>query len=195
MLAVSDTGVGMDGPTRARMFEPFFTTKGPGKGTGLGLATVSELGVGTTCRIYVPRTDAALEEEASPDATLPRGQETVLLVDDEEEVRRFAREVLERLGYAVLEATGANDALLISHRHPGVINVLLTDVVMPQMSGRELAEAISPSRPEKKILFMSGYTDDAIVRHNVLETGIKFLEKPLSPQALAVKVREVLDLE
>jgi PAS domain S-box-containing protein len=209
MLAVSDTGVGMDAATQARMFEPFFTTKGPGKGTGLGLATVygivkqsgghvrvySEPGVGTAFRIYLPRTDAALEEEASAGATLPRGQETVLLVEDDEEVRRFAREVLERLGYTVLEATGANDAVGISERHLGVINVLLTDVVMPQMSGRELAEAIAPARPETRILFMSGYTDDAIVRHGVLEAGIKFLEKPFSPQALAVKVREVLDLE
>ena len=209
MLEVSDTGVGMDGPTQARIFEPFFTTKGPGKGTGLGLATVygivkqsgghvrvySEPGVGTAFRIYFPRTDAAVEAETSTDAALPRGQETVLLVEDEEEVRRFTREVLERLGYTVLEATGAMDAVVISERHLGVINVLLTDVVMPQMSGRELAEAIAGARPETKVLFMSGYTDDAIVRHGVLEAGIKFLEKPFSPQTLAVKVREVLDLE
>lgn len=165
------------------------------KQSGGHVRVYSELGAGTAFRIHFPRTDAALEQEASTDATLPRGQETVLLVEDEEEVRRFAREVLEQLGYTVLEATGANDAVLISHRHLGVINVLLTDVVMPQMSGRELAEAIAPARPETKILFMSGYTDDAIVRHGVLEAGIKVLEKPFSPRALAVKVREVLDLE
>ncbi len=128
-------------------------------------------------------------------AALPRGQEAVLLVEDEEEVRRFTREVLERLGYTVLEAIGAKDAVVISERHLGVINVLLTDVVMPQISGRELAEAIAGARPETRLLFMSGYTDDAIVRHGVLEAGIKFREKPFSPQALAVKVREVLDLE
>jgi two-component system cell cycle sensor histidine kinase/response regulator CckA len=209
VLAVSDTGVGIDRVTQARIFEPFFTTKGPGKGTGLGLTTVygivkqsgghlrvySEPGAGTVFRIYLPRTDAVVEAEASPDTTLPQGRETVLLVEDEAEVRRVAREVLERAGYTVLEATGADDAVLICERHIGLINVLLTDVVMPQMSGRELAEAIAADRPETKILFMSGYTEDAIVRHGLLVAGIQFLEKPFTPRALAVKVREVLDAD
>ena len=209
VLAVSDTGIGMDRATQERIFEPFFTTKGPGKGTGLGLSMVygivkqsgghvrvySEPGHGTVFRIYLPRTDAVLERETPADVGLPRGRETVLLVEDEAEVRRFAREVLERAGYTVLEARSVDDAILISERHVGLINVLLTDVVMPQKSGRELAEVIAAERPETKILFMSGYTDDAIVRHGVLEAEVRFLEKPFTPQALAVKVREVLDLE
>jgi PAS domain S-box-containing protein len=208
-LAVSDTGMGMDRATQARIFEPFFTTKGPGKGTGLGLATVygivkqsgghirvySEPGAGTVFRIYLPRTDATVETQASVDATLPQGRETVLLVEDEGEVRHFAREVLERAGYTVLEATSVDDAILISERHLGLINVLVTDVVMPGMSGRALGEAIAGARPEMKILYMSGYTDDAMIRHGVLEAGIQFLEKPFTPQALTVKVREVLDSE
>jgi CheY-like chemotaxis protein len=208
-LAVSDTGFGMDRATQARIFEPFFTTKGPGKGTGLGLATVygivkqsgghirvySEPGAGTVFRIYLPRTDAVVDTQASVDATLPQGQETVLLVEDEAEVRHFAREVLERAGYTVLEATSVDDAILISERHLGLINVLLTDVVMPGMSGRALGEIIATSRPEAKVLYMSGYTDDAMIRHGVLQAGIQFLEKPFTPQALAVKLREVLDSE
>jgi PAS domain S-box-containing protein len=207
VLAVSDTGVGMDRAIQARIFEPFFTTKGPGKGTGLGLATVygivkqsgghirvySEPGAGTVFRIYLPRTDAVVEADASGDVTLPPGRDTVLLVEDELEVRRFARDVLERAGYTVLEATSVADAIQISERHRGLINVLLSDVVMPGMSGRALGEAIAAARPETKILFMSGYTDDAIVRHGVLEAGVHFLEKPFTPEALLVKVREVLD--
>ena len=153
----------------------------------------SEPGAGTTFRIYLPRTDAVLEETASADGRLPQGRDTILIVEDEEEVRLFAREVLERAGYMVLEATDGGDAIRISGRHIGAIDMLLTDVVMPQMSGRDLAAAIGIARPETKILFMSGYTDDAIVRHGVLEAGSQFIEKPFSPQALTVKVREVLD--
>jgi len=207
MLAVSDTGVGMDSATRERIFEPFFTTKDPGKGTGLGLATVdrivkqsgghirvdSEPGADTLFRIYLPRTDAVADAEPPADATLPHGTETVLLVEDEEEVRGFAREVLEGLGYTVLEATSGGAAILIAERYMGLIHVLLTDVVMPRTSGRALAQAIGATRPETQALFMSGYIEHAIVRHGVLEAGISFLEKPFTVHALAVKVREVLD--
>jgi two-component system, cell cycle sensor histidine kinase and response regulator CckA len=207
MLAVSDTGVGMDAVTQARIFEPFFTTKEPGKGTGLGLATVygivkqsgghirvySEPAAGTVFRVYLPRTDAGADVEAPVEARLPRGTETLLLVEDEEEVRTLAREVLEGSGYTLLEATTASDAILIAERHVGLIDILLTDVVMPRMSGRALAETIANLRPETKILYMSGYTDDAIIRHGVLEAGTPFLEKPFTPLTLAAKVREVLD--
>jgi CheY-like chemotaxis protein len=197
----------MEATVQARMFEPFFTTKEPGKGTGLGLATVygivkrseghirvySEPGVGTVFKIYLPRTDAAPETEPSGDTTVAEGTETVLLVEDEAEVRSLAREVLERLGYTLLEANTADDAILIAQQHVGLIDLLLTDVVMPRMGGGALAEAVTTMRPETKILFMSGYTDDAIVRHGVLEKGVDLLEKPFSPRTLAAKVRAVLD--
>jgi CheY-like chemotaxis protein len=209
MLAVSDTGRGMDRALQARIFEPFFTTKGPGKGTGLGLASVygivkqsgghirvySEPGMGTVFRIYLPRTDAAPEPAAASGTTgaLPRGTETVLLVEDDEEVRSFARDLLEQLGYTVLEALSAADALLIAERHTGLLSLLLTDVVMPGMGGQALALRIAEVRPETRTVFMSGYTDDTIVRHGVLELGIDFLAKPLTTDGLAGKVREVLD--
>jgi CheY-like chemotaxis protein len=207
MLAVSDDGVGMDPATRGRIFEPFFTTKEPGKGTGLGLAMVygivkqsgghirvySEPGVGTVFKVYLPRTDDAPGADVADDTTLPRGRETILIVEDEEEVGSFAREVLEGLGYTVLEATNAADALLIAERYVGFIDLLLTDVVMPRMGGTPLAAAVTAARPETKILFTSGYTDDAIVRHGGLEAGADLLEKPFSPDTLAVKVRAVLD--
>jgi len=208
MLAVSDTGIGMDHALQARIFEPFFTTKGPGKGTGLGLATVygivkqsgghvrvySEPGRGTVFKIYLPRTDAPTElAAAAAPGAVPGGTETVLLVEDEHEVRGLAVEVLEGLGYTVLEAAGPGDATLIAERHAGLIDLLLTDVVMPGMGGRALASRVTAARPETKVLFMSGYTDDAIVRHGVLEPGMSFLEKPFTSQALALKVREVLD--
>jgi PAS domain S-box-containing protein len=208
MLAVSDTGVGMDAKTRSHMFEPFFTTKEKGKGTGLGLATVfgivqqsggtiwvySEPSEGTVFKIYLPRAEAAVEvaAEAGMPMTL-RGAETVLLVEDQDEVRQVAREILRRYGYHVLEARNAGEALLFCERHPRTIHLLLTDVVMPQMSGRELAERVASLRVEMRVLFMSGYTEDAILQHGILDSGFAYLQKPLVPESLARRVREVLD--
>ena len=209
MLAVSDTGKGMDAEEQARIFEPFFTTKEQGKGTGLGLSTVygivkqsggniwvySELGLGTTFKVYLPRVDQDVEqvEPGAAQTLLPQGTETVLLVEDEEMIRQAAREILEVNGYRVLEASSGKEALVICRMHEGPIDIMLTDVVMPQMGGRELAERLKPLRPAMKVLYMSGYTDDAIAHHGVLEAGTAFLEKPFSARALAQRVREVLN--
>ena len=210
MLAVSDTGVGMDAETRSHVFEPFFTTKEAGKGTGLGLATVygivsqseghifvySEPGHGTSFKIYLPRAGDGPGPAASVKAAEgppPTGTETILLAEDEEIVRLLARELLQRLGYHVLEARSGMAALEIAGRHKGPIHLLLTDVVMPRMSGRELAQALAGSHPETRVLYMSGYTGEAIVRHGVVEPGVAFLQKPFAPGTLARRIRQILE--
>jgi PAS domain S-box-containing protein len=208
MLSVSDTGHGMTAEVQAHIFEPFFTTKEVGKGTGLGLATVygiakqsgghitvySEPGHGAVFKLYLPRVEEApgTAEPARPTEITRRGSETVLLVEDDEPLRTLAREILSIQGYTVLDAVSPSEALRLADVHPGPIHLLLTDVVMPQMNGRQVADHLLAARPGLQVLFMSGYTDAAIVEHGVLEPGTHFLQKPFTPDGLSRKVREVL---
>ena len=208
MVSVSDTGCGMDAETQARIFEPFFTTKAAGKGTGLGLSTVygivkqsggniwtySEIDHGTTFKIYLPRVDGTYNEaieHASPSGT--HGTETILLVEDEEQVRQIAEEILKSQGYRVLAAANGELALALAKQYQGEIHLLITDVVMPAMSGRALVEQLSPLRPDMAVLYMSGYTDDAVVRHGLLGDQLAFIQKPFTADALARKVRSAFN--
>ncbi len=208
-LTIADTGAGMDAETISHIFEPFFTTKGPGKGTGLGLSTVygivkqsggsirvnSRPGQGTSFEIYLPRIEEPVTEaeELPGEPESPQGSETILVVEDDEMVRQLACQALRLYGYDVVEAANAGEALLACESYGGSITLMVTDIVMPQMSGRELAARLAKLRPEMRVIYMSGYTDDAVVRHGVSDEALYFLQKPFTPGALAQKVREVLD--
>ena len=191
------------------MFEPFFTTKEKGKGTGLGLATVfgivnqsqghivvtSEVGRGTTLKVFLPRTERAVERDAPGPAapTTVRGNETILLVEDDEQVRVMSSAILRRHGYDVLDARNGAEALVLSQKFRGPIDLLLTDLVMPKMSGPELAECLRPVRPAMRVIYLSGYTEESIVQYGPAEAGLVFLQKPITPDALVLQVRAVLD--
>ena len=206
VLQVSDTGKGMDETTMNRIFEPFFTTKDVGKGTGLGLATVfgivkqsggfievkSALGSGSTFRAYLPQSCDAMSIKSADQSSveMPRGEETVLLVEDEDGLRELSQMVLEASGYKVLSTHNGGEAIRVSYEYPAIIHLLFTDVVMPKMSGRQLTDLLVPSRPDMKILYMSGYTDDTMVRHGIQNAETNFLLKPFTPISLAQKVRE-----
>jgi two-component system cell cycle sensor histidine kinase/response regulator CckA len=209
MLVISDTGTGMDQKTQSRIFEPFFTTKAKDKGTGLGLSTVygiirqsggsiwvySELGQGTTFKVYLPLVEEE-PKQAAPTASaalMKGGSETVLLVEDEDMVRKLASELLAEGGYTVLEANGGEEAIQLGKEHTARIDLLITDVVMPKLSGKEVAEQLRAIHPETRVLFMSGYTDEAIVHHGIVDSDIAFIQKPFSERALAQKIRDVLD--
>jgi signal transduction histidine kinase/ActR/RegA family two-component response regulator len=209
LLAVTDTGIGIPPDVQQHLFEPFFTTKEKGRGTGLGLSTsygivkqnrgeilvYSEVGIGTTFKIYLPRVDepAEVERMSATETPLRRGTETILIVEDEEGVRRVLEEMLTQQGYRVLVAASGPEALALSEKEHGIIDLLITDVIMPKMSGRELADQLCGYRPGLKVLFVSGYTDSAIVHHGILEQGTVFLQKPFTPEQIAGKVRHVLD--
>lgn len=209
MLAVSDNGSGMDEATRARIFEPFFTTKEKGKGTGLGLSTVygivqqsggsiwvySEPNQGTSFKVYLPelRSDAPGEVVESTMDEIESGSETILLVEDEEVVRGLTTNILENAGYRVIAASGGAEAAELCAGRDEPIDLLLTDVVMPRTSGKEVAGQLTKMQPGLRVLFMSGYTDEAIVHHGVLDADVEFIQKPFTPAALSKKIREVLD--
>jgi nitrogen-specific signal transduction histidine kinase len=208
LLAISDTGFGMSDQMQARIFEPFFTTKEVGKGTGLGLATVfgivkqnggniwvySEEGVGTTFKIYLPGIEISQQTtDKSTSDELPHGNETILIVEDDTGVRKLTKMVLQGQGFTVLEAKDGNAALQLAHHHTGSIHLLLTDVVMPGISGKALSQKLTQTYSHLKTLFMSGYTDNAVVNHGILDSNVAFLQKPFSPKALLYKVRTVLD--
>jgi CheY-like chemotaxis protein len=208
LLAVSDTGSGMGADLQAHVFEPFFTTKGQGKGTGLGLSTVygivkqsggdieisSKLGEGTTITIYLPYIEKTAEKVGTSAwlSETPSGSETILVVEDEEMVRQLACEALRKKGYTVLEAASGEKALRICQQNEATIHLMLTDVVMPGMNGRELATRIASIRPATKVLYMSGYTEDAVLSEGILDSGLAFIQKPFTLAVLARKVREVL---
>jgi two-component system, cell cycle sensor histidine kinase and response regulator CckA len=208
LMTVADTGIGMDEKTLQSVFEPFFTTKEPGKGTGLGLSTVygivrqsggwinvqSEVGQGTSFRIYLPRKDACPLPglEASTTTKTLRGSETVLVVEDQEDVRRLAKTVLTTYGYHVVEAANGAEALVFANEHSGEIDLLLTDVILPGMNGKEVSERLRALNPRLKVLFTSGYPGDAIARRGIPERDVAYLPKPFSPDSLAAKIREVL---
>lgn len=209
-LSISDTGVGMDAEIMSKIFEPFFTTKDPGQGTGLGLATVygivkqmgghitcySEVGLGTRFSIYLPSVTGAAPAAAGAaptDLVGCRGTETVLLVEDDNEVRQLVKRALSTYGYNVLEASDGNDALRQTEAHGGPIHLLLTDVIMPKIGGADLAALIAPKHPGARVLYISGYTNDAIIRHGIMTANVNFLQKPFTPAGLAAKVRHVLD--
>jgi PAS domain S-box-containing protein len=208
MLAISDTGTGMDAATRARLFEPFFTTKDPGKGTGLGLSTVygivkqgggsiwaySEPGKRTTFKIYLPRVEGVVRKiQHAPAVTSVQGTETILVVEDEDAVRRLAERVLQRGGYTVLTASNGAEALLVLERHDGPVHLVLTDMVMPGMSGRDLMARLEDINSRMKVLCTSGYTDEAVLHHKQLDKAAHFIGKPYAMAELTRKVREVLD--
>ena len=209
MLSVSDTGAGMTPEIRDRVFEPFFTTKEKGKGTGLGLSTVygivkqsggniwvySEPGQGSAIKIYLPKVDVPLEklEKKVVHENLPLGSETILVVEDEGEVRKLAVRILKKQGYVVLEAGQGDEAFHVCKQHQGPIHLMVTDVVMPGMGGHELAKRLEPLHPNMKVLYMSGYTENAIVHHGVLDEGMSYIQKPFTVDGLARKVREALD--
>jgi len=210
LLAVSDTGHGMDAEAQARVFEPFFTTKERGKGTGLGLSTVYGIvkqsggfifvsslpGRGTTFRIFLPAASGArppLDSRVSPVPSVRDGTETVLVVEDEDGVRRLTRSILERYGYKVLDAESGEEALRVAAAYEGTIDLVVSDVVLPGINGRKTAEELLRDRPALKVVYISGYSDNALAVGGVLGPGVSFLEKPFTPEALAQKVRRVLD--